>query len=56
MTRLFRRAPLFLLLAGVALPCGPAFAADPQARLAWLMDRLPDHQTTKALYPVRRER
>ncbi len=38
------------------LAADPAFAADLQARLAWLMDRLPDHQTTKALYPVRRER
>ncbi len=33
----------------------PAFAANPDARLKWLADRLPDPPTTSLTYPVRRE-
>ena len=34
----------------------PAFARDPEARLDWLIDRLPDRKTTHLTYPILRER
>ncbi len=34
----------------------PAFARDPDARLDWLIDRLPDRKTTHLTYPILRER
>lgn len=33
-----------------------AFARDPEARLDWLMERLPDHKTAHLTYPILRER
>ena len=33
----------------------PAFARDPEARLDWLIDRLPDRKTTHLTYPILRE-
>ncbi|MAN12943.1 MAG: carboxypeptidase, partial [Sphingobium sp.] len=37
------------------LAADPAFAADPDARLDWLTDRLPDCSPFHHLYPIRRE-
>ena len=37
------------------LAADPAFAADPDARLDWLTDRLPDRSPFHYLYPIRRE-
>lgn len=37
------------------LAADPAFAADPDARLDWLTDRLPDRSPFHHLYPIRRE-
>ncbi|RXD02438.1 carboxypeptidase [Sphingomonas sp. UV9] len=34
----------------------PAFAKDPDARLDWLMARLPDRKTMHLMYPILRER
>ena len=38
------------------LAAEPGFAADPAARLAWLMARLPDRSRFAMTYPIRRER
>lgn len=37
------------------LAADPGFAADPDARLDWLTDRLPDRSPFHYLYPIRRE-
>ena len=37
------------------LAADPAFAADPDARLDWLTNRLPDRSPFRHLYPIRRE-
>jgi len=37
------------------LAADPAFAADPDARLKWLVDRLPARNGLPLLYPIRRE-
>ena len=34
----------------------PAFARDPEARLDWLIDRLPNRKTAHLTYPILRER
>jgi len=37
------------------LAAEPAFAADPDARLAWLTERLPDRSPFRLTYPVLHE-